>query len=107
MVFPVTLAVNRLPALSPAAAVLWGQHLPDPQVVPSLEGFVKISHQCFCGLVHVKTREPFWRGSLESPLVLLRRTLGLRPPTMEAKLGWESRADEGAASSLVQAAAPK
>jgi hypothetical protein len=39
MAFPMTWAVNaRLLALYPAAAVLYGQHLPSLQVMPSLGG---------------------------------------------------------------------
>ena len=60
MVFPVTLAVYGLPALSPAVTMLSGQLLSGLLVVPGLEGFAKISHQCFT--VHVKTRELSWRG---------------------------------------------
>lgn len=60
MVFPVTLAIYGLPALSPAVTVLSGQLLSGLLVVPSLEGFAKISHQCFTG--PRETRELFWRG---------------------------------------------
>lgn len=73
MVFPVTLAVYGLPALSPAVTVLSGQLLSGLLVVPGLEGFAKISHQCFTGPCENK------RAFLErGPLLLLGKTFSVR-----------------------------
>lgn len=72
MVFPVTLAIYGLPALSPAVAVLSGQLLSGLLVVPSLEEFAKISHQCFTGPRENK------RALLErGPLLLLGKTFSV------------------------------
>lgn len=72
MVFPVTLAIYGLPALSPAVAVLSGQLLSGLLVVPSLEEFAKVSHQCFTGPRENK------RALLErGPLLLLGKTFSV------------------------------
>lgn len=62
MVFPMTLTINWLPARSPSAAVLWDQRLPGLGVVPSPEGFARITQQCFWVVVPVKQENLLERG---------------------------------------------
>lgn len=72
MVFPATWAIYGLPALSPAVAVLSGQLPSGLLVVPSLQGFAKISHQCFTG-PHENKRAFLERG----PLLPLGKTFSV------------------------------
>lgn len=82
MVFPMTLAIYGLPALSPAAALLWSQRLPGLQE-PGRICSVSARWSMW------KQESLFWRGGQDSPLLLLGKTF--RVSVQQRRESWCGR----------------